>query len=236
MATGLALFDFDGTLIPWDTQVIFANHVLKKAPMRRAYLACFAALSPAASVLGDEGMKRVFLSYLWKSDPRQISDWVRGFVDEWIPARCYSGVVEKLERHRAAGHLTVLASASPEFYVAEVGRALGFDLAFGTPVELADPMPLFPDLTNHKGREKVRRLSEILGPPVDGLWPGSHGYTDSTADLPMMEACVSGTVVNPSPRLTRIAETNDWEILRPEVPWSGRIDKTLRILRFAAGI
>lgn len=233
---GLALFDFDGTLIPWDTQVIFANHVLRREGARRLYLPLFAMFAPFYRILGDEGMKRVFLSYLWRAERRQIETWAREFVDEWVPAKCYPEVVAMLERHREAGHLTVLASASPEFYVKEVGRVLGFDLALGTEVECGERMSLFPDLTNHKGGEKVRRLSKLIGPPGGEGWEGSHGYTDSTADLPMMRACREGTVVNPSERLTGLAEHHGWEVVRPAVPWKGPRDKALRILRFVAGI
>lgn len=235
LAKGLALFDFDGTLIPWDTQVVFANRVLKDEPLRRSYLAMFAAFAPMAKLIGDEGMKRVFLSYLWRADREQIRSWAEEFVDEWVPEKCYPEVLEMLERHKQAGHLTVLASASPQFYVGVVGRRLGFDLALGTEIEFVGKMPLLPHLVNHKGAEKVRRLSEILGAPPEGVWPDSHGYTDSTADLPMMESCGKGTVVNPSERLTEIAEDRGWEIVRPAVPWKSAGDKAVRILRFAAG-
>jgi HAD superfamily hydrolase (TIGR01490 family) len=233
---GLALFDFDGTLIPWDTQVLFADFVLRREPVRRLYLPLFLACLPAAGILGDEGMKRVFLSYLWGVDKERLGGWTREFAATWVPGRCYPEVVEKLERHRAAGHLTVLASASPDFYVREVGRLLGFDVALGTAVEVGDRVGLFPDLSNHKGSAKVRRLSELLGPPGAGVWAGSHGYTDSSADLPMMRCCEGGTVVNPSPRLTLEAERRGWEVLRPPVPWKSRTDKAVRILRFIAGI
>jgi phosphatidylglycerophosphatase C len=233
---GLALFDFDGTLIPWDTQVIFADHVLRQEPVRRLYLTLFAAFGPFYRVLGDEGMKRVFLSYLWRAERGRIEEWAKEFVEKRLLPICHPEVIERLEQHQAAGHLTVLASASPDLYVTEVGRALGFDVALGTEVEFGQVMPLFPDLRNHKGEEKVRRLSEMLGVPGRSGWEGSHGYTDSTADLPMMMACRKGTVVNPSERLSRIAAEKGWEVIRPGTPWRGRFDKIRRILRFAAGI
>src|SRR5690606_28334347 len=124
---GLALFDLDGTLIAWDTQMLFCDHVLHQEGLRRAYLPFFAAFLPVAGILGDEGMKRVFLSYLWRADREEILAWAREFAAVWFPSRCYPEMLERLRRHREAGHLTVLASASPEFYVREVGRALGFD-------------------------------------------------------------------------------------------------------------
>lgn len=233
---GLALFDFDGTMIPWDTQILFADFVLKQEPVRRLYFPLFLGFLPCVGILGDEGMKRVFLSYLWKTEPEQLELWVREFVDDWVPGKCYPELIDRLEKHREAGHLTVLASASPEFYVTEFGRVLGFDLAFGTPVEVGGEMKLFPDLRNHKGGEKVRRLSEWLGDPPDGVWPSSHGYTDSSADLPMMYACELGTTVNPSERLTEIAGERNWEVLRPEVPWVGKADKLRKMVGFMLGL
>lgn len=233
---GLALFDFDGTLIPWDTQVLFADYVIRREPIRRSYLPLFAAFSPCYKILGDEGLKRVFLSYLWRAERGQIEQWAREFVADRLARMCYPELLERLQRHRDAGELTVLASASPEFYIAEVGRALGFDIALGTQVEMGERMPFFPDLVNHKSEAKVVRLSGLLGPPPHGVWPNSHGYTDSTADLPMMHCCQRGTLVNPSARLTAMGQENGWDIVRPPVPWRGKADKVGQILRFAAAI
>lgn len=232
---GLALYDLDGTLIAWDTQVLLCDHVLKREGWRRAYLLFFAAFLPAVKILGAEGMKRVFLSYLWGVERKQLEAWVSELVAEFFPARCYPAMLEKLESDREAGHLTVLASASPEFYVKEAGRVLGFDLAYGTPVEMSAAMPLLPDLVNHKGEEKVRRLSEILGAPPDGFWPNSHGYSDSSADLPMLACCEQNTLVNPSPALTAIGEEKGWEIVRPEKPWQGKSGHLIEVARRISG-
>jgi HAD superfamily hydrolase (TIGR01490 family) len=233
---GLALFDLDGTLIAWDTQVLLCDLVLKREGWRRAYLLFFAAFLPAARILGAEGMKRVFLSYLWRVDRAQLEAWVDELVAGFFPAKCYPEMLERLARHREAGDLTVLASASPEFYVKAVGRVLGFDLALGTPVEMGARMPLLPELRNHKGGEKVRRLSEILGAPPQGGWPRSHGYSDSSADLPMLGCCVRNTLVNPSPRLTATGEALGWEIVRPEKPWRGKAGHLAELLRRTTGL
>ncbi len=236
MERGLALFDLDGTLIAWDTQVLFCDHVLRKEGWRRAYLLFFAAMLPAAKILGDEGMKRVFLSYLWGVDRDTLVGWTHDFVAGFFPGRCYPEMLAKLQRHKDEGHLTVLASASPEFYVREVARVLGFDLALGTSIEDAEKMRLLPDLVNHKGAEKVRRISEILGEPPGGIWPRSHGYSDSSADLPMLRCCVENTLVNPSPRLTGIGVPHGWEIVRPAKPWSGRGGHAWEMFRRATGL
>ena len=61
---GYALFDLDQTLIPWDTQLLFCDFVLKRAPLRRLYLLGLIPLLPFYKLLGSDGMKRVFLNYM----------------------------------------------------------------------------------------------------------------------------------------------------------------------------
>ena len=62
---GVALFDLDQTLVPWDTQLLFCNWVLRHEPIRRLFLLILLPFLPLSLVLGSEGMKRVFLSFLW---------------------------------------------------------------------------------------------------------------------------------------------------------------------------
>lgn len=218
---GIALFDLDGTLIAWDCQLLFRHFVLRREPWRGIFLPVFLVFLPFAGLLGAGGMKRVFLSYLWRMDPAVLAEYSREFAAGLMP-EIYPELREKLECQRAAGDFLILASASPEFYVAEIGRELGFDLMLGTPVELGD---FFPDLENHKGAAKVERLKRVLPEAFfeNGKLKNCHGYTDSCADLPMLALCDSATVVSPSLRLTALAEQAGWEIVRPERPWKSRV-------------
>lgn len=231
---GIALFDLDGTLIAWDCQLLFRNFVIRREPWRAVFLPVFLAFLPLAGLLGDAGMKRVFLCYLWKLDRETLAGYSREFANSLMPA-IYQELRVKIEIHRKAGHLLILASASPEFYVAEIGRELGFDLALGTPVELG---PFFPDLENHKGAAKVKRLEEFLPAACfeNGRLRHSHGYTDSTADLPMLAICDTATVVNPSAKLAALAQESGWEIVRPPRPWKSRLGFCRRALALLLGV
>jgi len=231
---GIALFDLDGTLLAWDCQVLFCHRVLRRAPWRRFYLPIFLLMLPALKVLGAGGMKRVFLSYLWRMKPDELASHSRAFAHE---LSFFPEVVEKLETHRRAGDLLVLASASPEFYVREIGRRLGFDLILGTPVETSPQMALFPDLENHKGAAKVDRLLNLMPERFEnGVLRDSHGYTDSTADLPMLAICHQATLVNPSPELTEIGRQNGWNVIRPQRPWRSKLGRALRMLALITGL
>lgn len=234
---GIALFDLDGTLIPWDCQLLFRHHVVREEPWRAAFLPIFLAFLPLVKILGDDGMKRIFLSYLWRMDQETLTRHARTF-GRRVAASIYPELRTRIEDHRRQGHLLILASASPEWYVREIGTALGFDLALGTPVAPHFPCPLFPDLENHKGIAKVHRLQQRLPPSyftADRL-VNSHGYTDSTADLPMLALCHRATVVNPKPPLTRLAAQNNWQVVRPARPWSTPIGFAKRALALLLGI
>jgi HAD superfamily hydrolase (TIGR01490 family) len=230
---GIALFDLDGTLLAWDCQLLFRHFVLKREPWRGIFLPVFLLFLPLAGLLGAGGMKRIFLSYLWRVDPEKLAKWSEEFAKTLIPTVYLEGH-HALEMHRKSGHFLILASASPEFYVKEIGRELGFDLSLGTPVEMG---PFFPDLENHKGEAKVQRLHAVLPASffAHGILRNSHGYTDSTADLPMLALCDSATVVNPGPVLEKIARESGWEIIRPGRPWSSRPGFYLRVIALLFG-
>lgn len=231
---GIALFDLDGTLIAWDCQLLFRHYILRKEPWRGIFLPVFLVFLPLAGLLGAGGMKRVFLSYLWKMPARDLSNHSCEFAASLMPA-IYPELRERLEEQRRQGHFLILASASPEFYVKEIGKQLGFDLVLGTPVEFGG---FFPDLENHKGAAKVERLHECLPATWfdNGQLQHCHGYTDSTADLPMLALCQSATVVNPGARLTEIATNNGWDIVRPARPWNNRLGFALRVLALLTGL
>jgi phosphoserine phosphatase len=163
-----------------------------------------------------------------------LAKYAREFAQALMPA-IYPQLRVRIEQHRRAGDLLILSSASPEFYVCEIGALLGFDISLGTVVT---PGALFPDLKNHKGAAKVARLHEVLDLPyfADGVLPGSCGYTDSRADLPMLAICARALVVNPDARLSALAAEKGWEIVRPARPWKSPLDRVLRLLALLFGL
>jgi phosphoserine phosphatase len=231
---GIALFDLDGTLLAWDCHLLFRHFVLRREPWRGVFLPIFLLFLPFAGLLGVERMKRIFLSYLWRMSPQKIAAYSREFAAEVMPA-IYPELRVELERRHAHGDFLILSSASPEFYVSEIGRELGFHLTLGTVVETGG---LFPKLVNHKGAAKVVRLHAELPSSwcANGKLHRCHGFTDSVADLPMLELCEAATVVNPSVKLAALAEQAGWQILRPARPWRNRLDFAMRVLALLTGI
>jgi HAD superfamily hydrolase (TIGR01490 family) len=236
----IVLFDFDGTILPWDTQKLFCHHVLRAYPWRRMFLLAYLPLLPFASILGSEGLKRVFLSFLWRLPDEEVARLAKGFAEAWIPSRAWPEMLATIRRHRHAGDYLILVSASPEIYVKEVGRILGFDLSLGTEMGLVDHQRLlFPDLINNKGHNKVERLRKVLDSSYfnkSGQITNAHGYTDSCADLPMLTLCQTATVINPNKKLLAIAESNQWEVRYYPRPWKNTLHRYLMRAKYVLGL
>lgn len=231
---GIALFDMDGTLLAWDCQLLFRHHVIRAEPLRALSVPVFLIFLPFAGILGTESMKRIFHCFLWNMPKQRLRELSRSFAKKLMPS-IYPELKIALEKHRQSGDLTILSSASPQCYVAEVGSLLGFDLSLGTVLESDE---IFPDLSNHKGVNKVTRLRSLLPSSYfrDGKLVNSHGYTDSPADLPMLAICESASVVNPNAALAALAEQNQWHILRPALAWKKPSEKTWRLLLLLLGL
>lgn len=219
---GTALFDLDQTLIPWDTQLLFANYVMQQEPLRRLYLLIYLPFLPFAKLVGTENLKRIFLSYLWGMRRERIEELAADFVEKVVPAHCYAEMLDRLAAERAAGKRCILLTASPDIYGLAIGKKLGFTEIIATPVDYGTAMPLFPDMPggNNKREIKIQRL-RTLAPELftNGIpLPNSTGYSDSHADLPMLEICEKAVIVHPTDRLLAASEGKGWELASPARP------------------
>ena len=225
---GYALFDLDQTLVPWDTQLLFCNFVIKKMPIRRLFLLILIPFLPLTKALGAEGMKRVFLNYLWRLSKDELDELAEEFVEEIFPHQFYHEIVAIFNEQKKLGRLVVLSSASPEIWVAPIAKKLGADHYFGTEVEVDGRVRLFPDIIggNNKGANKLVKMKQILpqgfNPGAGDILPNSHGFSDSHADLPMLRICESATMVHPTEKLLAEGEKKDWQLLTPDRPTTGK--------------
>lgn len=236
--TRLALFDFDGTLLADDSQLLFCQFVLRKEGLRRLFLPFAAAFAPAglSGLLGSRELKRVFLSYLWLMPRAQVEAYAREFAETVIPPLLYPALLAEVERHRREGRTLVLNSASPEFYIREIGRVLGFDHSIGTRVVLRKWQPLIAEIDgdNNKREAKLPRLEELGLLPCDGA--DSWAYSDSHADLPMLRLAGHVVCVNPTEILAAEAARHGWSTVQPARPWSSKAGQARRALAQVLGL
>lgn len=241
-ASGYALFDLDQTLIPWDTQLLFCDFIIKRMPIRRLFLLGLIPFLPFTKLLGAEGMKRVFLNYLWGLKLDELNTLAEEFVNQHFPDTFYHEMLDVLKDQKEQGRLTVLSSASPEIWVKPIAEKLGFDHYFGTEVEIKERVQLFPDIIggNNKGANKLVKMQHIL---PDGFDPksgdtlaNSHGFSDSHADLPMLRICEEATMVHPTEKLQLEGGKKNWFLQVPHRPTSSKLEFAFACIKQSLGI
>jgi phosphatidylglycerophosphatase C len=175
----IAAFDFDGTLTQRDTFVPFLAH-LSWVRFLTALLQTAPALAAFAMRLrSNEDAKRSLCRAALRGRPRaQLAHVARAWVHT-IPLR--PALIDRLRWHQQRGDRCVLISASPDIYLEEVARYLGFDDLICTRMAVDAQGRLTGDFDGHNcwGPEKLRRLTERFG-GTDQY--ELHAYGDSRGD------------------------------------------------------
>ncbi len=204
-----AFYDLDGTLLPWDTQMLFCHRILKRQGWRRILLLPFFLTAPLAvpRILRSRTLKRIFLCYLWRMPRATLENEARAFAREVAQSHVWPEMRRELERHRTAGRTLVINTASPDFYATAIARELGFDHCFATRVPIGDRVPFLPpiDGPNNKRSAKIDAMRNTGLIAADTPLPlaDSWTYTDSIVDLPLLACAAHGALVHPKPKLAQ---------------------------------
>ena len=138
-------------------------------------------------------------------------------------SRLFPEMVNLLTRHRDRGHRVLLATASPTELGEVIASGMGVDGALGT--RLARDGDVFTGaiegdlLHGPKKAEAALALAHQLGVPSEQL----VAYSDSAADLPLLEGVGHPVAVNPDTRLYQVATDRNWPII-----WPGKTARHLR--------
>ena len=161
------VYDFDKTIYPWDSTAEFYLWCLRRYPACRRTLGwtAWAFLCMGTRLKDKTRSKEIFYRFLRRVPPDAPESFWREHLENIRPWYLAQKRPDDL-----------VISASPEFLLSPVARALGFSL-LASPVEQATG--LYRGLNCH-GEEKVRRFREAYGDAaVEGFW------SDSRSDDPM---------------------------------------------------
>jgi len=136
-------------------------------------------------------------------------------VRDWI----YPQARLLLEAHGRAGHATVIVTSATRFQSGPVARELGVDGLCCTELEVVDgtvtgkALPCF-------GVGKLTAAEHVAHERRTSL-EHAYFYSDSSDDLPLLEAVGHPVVVNPKPTMGRLARDRGWPCLVLEAPSGG---------------
>lgn len=239
MSHGYALFDLDHTLLPYDTQALFCNFVLRKEGWRRIYLLWYLPCLPLAAIISLRTAKRLFFSYLWGMDRERLEQYVDEFLESDFECALYPDVVAEVKRNKEEGRTLILNSASPEFYLAGIARKLGFDHFIGTDMKVGDKVPFLPPIqgpnNKHGAKIEAMRARGLIPPDVEML-ADSWAYSDSSADIPLLSVAEHGVMIHPGEKLAAVGLDRGWRTMTPRRPYEGKWSARWTSLKQAFGI
>ena len=217
----LALFDLDGTLLPIDSDHAFGEFLIAigwaDADDYRRRNDAFYEQYKAERLDIDAYVD--FCTRPWRDRPaHELAAVQARFVDEVARPALRDSALELVRRHREAGDLLAVVTATNEFVTRPIATLFGIDTLIAT--ELA--------------RDGAGRVTgAIRGTPAfragkiervdDWLRGQGHGfddfeaqvfYSDSTNDLALLERVSHPVATNPGAALEAIALERRWPILR----------------------
>ncbi|MFC5453293.1 HAD family hydrolase [Prosthecobacter fluviatilis] len=236
-ARSYAFFDLDHTLLPFDTQALFCNFVLHREPWRVLLHGLFipVALARACGLASTATAKRAFLSYLRGMSRERLAAYAREFAEVCVTKWAYPSLRAEILRHKHQNRVLVLNTASPDFYAHEIAHALGFDHCIATRFEVGATFPGMPRLVtgNNKHEAKIAAMEAVV-PGLTELTEqeraNSWSYSDSAADLPLLEYAGYAVLVHPSRKLAGIGQQRGWAILHPERPYDNKLGDMLCVM------
>jgi HAD superfamily hydrolase (TIGR01490 family) len=217
----LALFDLDGTLLPIDSDHAFGDYVISlgwaDADEHRRRNDAFYADYVAGRLDMDAYVD--FATSPWRGRPAgELSAAMQRFVAEIVQPQLHPAALALVERHRQAGDALAIVTATNEVVTRPIARCFGVEALLATELERdaggavtgrVSGTPCF-----QAGKiEHVQRWLAGRGQRL-GDFERVTFYSDSTNDLPLLEAVSDPVATNPGPRLAAVAQERGWPVLK----------------------
>lgn len=213
----LTLFDLDGTLIPMDSDHAFGGFMVEVGWVDGAVWGArndeFFAQYNAGTL--DLPAYIDFATSAWRARPLDEALAMRErFMAEVMRPALRPQAVELVERHRAAGDLIAIVTATNVFVTAPIAQALGVEHLIAVDLQrdeegrytgAIEGVPSFRE-------GKIARVEAWLG-TLGAQWRDFERvnfYSDSTNDLPLLEHVSHPVATNPSASLAAIASARGW--------------------------
>jgi len=224
-----AFFDLDKTVIAKSSALAFGRPFYRDGLISRRDVVKFAYAQLMFRLGGTDehamARTRDYLATLTKGwRVEQVRQIAAEALDELINPYVYAEAATLIGEHRAAGRDVVLVSASGDEVVRPIGELLGITDIIATRMRIVDGR-YSGEVEFYAAGEAKAEGVRTLAAQRDYDLTECYAYSDSSSDLPMLEAVGHPSAVNPSRTLRRIASENGWPILafRHPVPLAVRL-------------
>lgn len=215
-AVRLAIFDLDNTLLAGDSDHQWGEYLCERglvdADAYRTKNDQFYAdyLAGKLDVLAYQNFCQEVLG---RTEKAELDKWHTGFMRDCIEPIILAKGEALLAKHRAAGDLVMIITATNRFITEPIAQRLGVEHLIATECgmqegqytgELVD-VPSFQE-------GKITRLNTWLAEHQATL-EDSYFYSDSHNDLPLLEKVTHPVAVDPDDTLRALAEQRGWPVM-----------------------
>ncbi len=220
MNKNLALFDLDHTLLPLDSDHEWGRFLIRIGAVDPVEYEKrnteFYEQYKAGTLNPKEFLEFVFETL--STFPRQqLDSWHKQFMTEVIHPVMMPKALELLKKHKDAGDLIAIVTATNRFITQPIAKAFGVsNLIAAIPEETSDGSftgKLIGIPTSGKG--KIIHTEDWLA-SIGKKWEDfekSFFYSDSYNDLPLLSKVTDPVATNPDERLKSHAIANNWKLL-----------------------
>jgi HAD superfamily hydrolase (TIGR01490 family) len=211
-----ALFDMDRTLLRRETGSLWMKYqrdIGEASLFDMARVTYWVAQYRLGIAKVEEIAERVTRTLEGRSEAQfiaQCEDWFDRYVEKHISDEGRRAV----EDHRKKDHVIAIVTGATPYAARPLARRLGIEHVIASELEVDDRTKCFtgrPRKPLCYGHGKVS-LSTVLGEKLGFALDEATFYTDSVTDLPLLERVKVPVVINPDPRLRRVARRRGWRV------------------------
>jgi len=221
MKTKIAVFDFDGTLYPFETFTFLVKQLKKQAPFRSRYYKfnvrfLITYLGYKLKLISKLQMReQALLQYISIFKGLTAAEIDQFFTNAYsdMKDRVNSTVLKELQQARADGYKVIVVSGAAKPLLEKVAEDIQFDIVIGSEIPIRnDRFDELAKLEYIQGELKVQKLKAALaGEDID--WEASVAYADSKSDLQILSVVGNPVCVDPDVELLEVAKQRNWRII-----------------------
>ncbi len=211
-----AFFDFDETLVSVNSSKIgfkwlYEHGMLSKIFILKVMIAVFLN---RRNIISEKRMADIMITF-YKN--KKLADFKSGadeFYFDYLKPHLAPKLLEKLEFHRENGHILVIVSGSIRYYLEPVAKDLGIQHLVCTDLEEnSDGILTGKSIENVCIGDYKKELTLKLVDKLTIDLENSYAYGNNQADIPLLKLVGNPVAVEPTPKLKKIAQKNNWSIL-----------------------
>jgi len=213
----IAIFDLDYTLTKRGTWGRFVWRTVRGRPHLWIPLLFSTAMFQwqyKRGKLPRGAVKKTMMRWsLQRFDKTRLTEMAQEFARREVDVGLRTGGKAALKYHTDQGHRIILASAAVDLVVGPIARELGISDYVSTELDWSETGRLKSDFKspNCYGEEKLGRVKKLMA-RIAPCGAHTYFYSDSKADLPVLDYVNVPIVVDPSKKFNEYATSREFDI------------------------